>query len=169
MPLFRPTEPWLEAVNRNLLPLLERFGIRRQGRFALQNIIVPVVNVETLEEVLSTAQLTATVSAVLTNIGDQALITVPAGETWQLEQLSGFTAQVNSQLSNRLGLVVGGNFYGLGVWSQQHDILRNTERAEGVTFAIPVFLAAGDSVAIRRVQNSGVAATSRILLHYRSI
>lgn len=85
MPLLSVGEAWVERVNKNLLPLLNKFSIKRQGPFALSNIIIPVVDVETLEEVQAASSQTATAQGTLNAVNSEVLVTVPVGETWLID------------------------------------------------------------------------------------
>lgn len=88
MALLRVEEGWVERVNKNLLPLLNKFSIRRQGPFGLSNVIQPVVNVETLEEAQAAAQQRAVISGTLAAVGSNLTILVTVGEVWSIEYVA---------------------------------------------------------------------------------
>ena len=167
MPRFDEEGLWLERVNKNLLPLLAKFGIKRQGAFGLSNIILPIVNVETLEEVLEQAQLLATVQGNLAAVGDELLLTVPAGETWKLEHTSFRTAAASVVRADILMLRIGGANYGLTPGVAYTNAPTALQYGDSFAFPHPLFLAEGDSVVVRRQTGASTATLTNFALWYR--
>lgn len=101
-------EAWVERVNKNLLPLLNKFSIRRQGPFGLSNVIQPVVNVETLEEAAAAQQQRASATGSLTTAGTFISVVVPAGQVWAVEYMAaGVIMGASSVSRDSIELVAG--------------------------------------------------------------
>lgn len=166
MSLLSLNEAWVERVNKNLLPLLNKFSIKRQGPFGLSNVIQPIVNVETLEEAQAEAQLTAFSTDTLTIVNGQVLLLVTAGQTWSIEHVAmGSVAGLLSAHRDSFFLFDGINTIAMA----------NDQPDTGVTvfstgfqssFSPALVLKAGQGFVIQR-QVVGAATTSSIWVHYR--
>ena len=168
MPRFDPGGLWLERVNKNLLPLLDKFGIKRQGAFGLSNVILPIVNVETLEEVLEAAQLISTVNGNLAAVNDEVSIAVPAGEIWKLEHLSYRSVAASAARGDAMNLGISGVRYGLSPVVPEYAGGVNHVLTAFVSFPSPIFLAAGDTVAVQRVTGATTATSTDLAVWYRT-
>lgn len=164
--LLSVNEAWVERVNKNLLPLLNKFSIKRQGPFGLSNVITPVVNVSTLEEEQALSQQTAFSTGTLTTAGGQVILVVVPGQTWNVEHVvMGSVAGLLSAHRDAFFLFDGTNIIPM----------KNDQPDTGVTvfgtgfqtsFSPPLVLTGGQGFVIQR-QVTGAATTSSIWIHYR--
>ncbi len=161
-------EEGLLRVNANLLPLLRRLGIKGGGGgFGMPPLVMPVINVETLQEVLATSQLTATVSAVLTNVGDAIQITVPAGEQWNVDHVFASSSEAATARVDSVRALLGGSFIA-GIWNNVMATNLNNSWDHHENFDRDFFLVAGDIIEVERV-NIVTAATNRLAVLYRLV
>ncbi len=160
-------EEGLLRVNSNLLPLLRRLGIKGGGGgFGMPPIVMPVINVETLDEVLATLQLTSTINGTMTNINDNISIVVPAGETWKVEHIFYVSNLAAASRRDILTVLLSGTFQ-VGVSDfmlESNDTQMSVLRA---SFNNPFYLVAGDIIRAQRITSAVAAATAQMAAIYR--
>ena len=166
MALLSVNEAWVERVNKNLLPLLNKFSIRRQGPFGLSNVIQPIVNVETLEEAQAEAQQHGSVTGTLAAAGSSIVLVIPAGQVWNVETIiAGSIGGLANPHTDSFIMVIG------GVSVTPTSDFPNSGVAVFTTgfsihFSTPLVMSAGDSFTLTR-RAVGAATPSSIFVAFR--
>lgn len=156
-------------VNTNLLPLLKKLGIKGGGGgFVMPPVVLPIVNIETLDEAAAVAQLTATVTGNLAAEGSTVQITVPPTETWKIETvLANSAGGASAARMDAITLLLGGTFK-VGVISA--DVASNRTSGQltfSRSFAQPLFLPAGDIIQMERIEVGTTNNSVNLAVVYR--
>lgn len=161
-------EAWVERVNKNLLPLLNKFSIRRQGPFGLSNVIQPIVNVETLEEVQAASQQRALITGTLSAVNSFISLLVPVAEVWSVEFVAAGSGTGSvSAARDIFTLLVGGVPTAMkGDFPDTGVTVRQTGFAH--SFNPPIVLVAGEGFTLQRVVLGG-SSVSNIRLFFRRV
>lgn len=174
MPLLSVGEAWVERVNKNLLPLLNKFSIKRQGPFALSNIIIPVVDVETLEEVQAASSQTATTQGTLNAVNSEVLVTVPVGQTWLIDYVFTTTTAPTLAHLNFLIFKPSGSAFFYGMTNVPVGVTTpgnlHPDSMAFVAGGVPLTANSGDRIGLRRVfPATATAQTADVIVIFRRL
>lgn len=155
-------------VNANLLPLLRKLGVKGGGGgFVMPPLVLPIINIETLEEAEATAQLQSTVTGDLAAVGSAIQITVPTGEIWKVESIFYSSVAPSVACADSVDFLFAGTLKG-GIFTEPEAPNNGNDiKNRGVSFAQPVFLAAGEIIEVERINGASTATSTNLIVVYR--